>query len=598
MGDRVIVCGLGKVGYSVLQLLHTLRVPAVVVTTDIAPDWMAQARALAQRVIWADARQEATLLDAGVTDARAVIIATPHDLVNLEIVLEVHRLAPGVPVVLRMYDAQLSERAKRDLPVQAVLNAATLSAPAFVAAALGDSFVRAFNVGGAFVLIEEEIVSDRIPGMLGRSIQEWADRAGVVPLGLVASPMDGESRLASKHPLEAGDRVAYARVQAPHGPGKDLAGQSHRARRHRPGSVLHLRARARLWRHSLKVLRSTLRSATPALRWAAGLVLFVSAVAVCVFHGALGLSWVDAVYFTVATVTTVGYGDIVLLSAPAWLKLFGTFVMLSGASMMVILYSLVTDLIVRQRVMELMARHDPVLRDHVVVVGLGNLGAGVAERLAKLGVGVVAVEKREREGGAAPVPVDVHVVHGDAMVASVMETAGISRARAVLAVTDDDLTNLRVVHRAQEMSSRPRTVARLFNLSLSEKLGKGTLGADVMLNPSELAAATFVAAALAPGVLQGFTLGRRLILLRQMSVTSESPVAGLDAHQARESCGFQVVLRRAQGASGFRAVEPSEPIREGESLVLIEEYDRDSQLCRACEAVMTAPHQAGSHDRM
>ena len=49
----------------------------------------------------------------------------------------------------------------------------------------------------------------------------------------------------------------------------------------------------------------------------------IYATAIVVFRLTLGLSWVDAVYFATTVVTTVGFGDINLLAAPAWVKLFG-----------------------------------------------------------------------------------------------------------------------------------------------------------------------------------------------------------------------------------------------------------------------------------
>ena len=61
--------------------------------------------------------------------------------------------------------------------------------------------------------------------------------------------------------------------------------------------------------------------------------LFMGA-SVIVFHHYLELSWLDAVYFTVTTMTTVGYGDINLSGAPPFVKVFGMGTMIGGAALM------------------------------------------------------------------------------------------------------------------------------------------------------------------------------------------------------------------------------------------------------------------------
>src|SRR4051812_48153996 len=53
---HIILCGLGKIGYSILELLHTLEEPVTVVTRDVHPDWRLRTEALADRLIMGDAR--------------------------------------------------------------------------------------------------------------------------------------------------------------------------------------------------------------------------------------------------------------------------------------------------------------------------------------------------------------------------------------------------------------------------------------------------------------------------------------------------------------------------------------------------------------
>jgi voltage-gated potassium channel Kch len=103
--------------------------------------------------------------------------------------------------------------------------------------------------------------------------------------------------------------------------------------------------------------------------------------AIVVFHFSLGLSWIDAVYFTTTVVTTVGFGDINLQHAPVAVKLFGVALMFAGVLLIAITASLLAVFVLTGTAEklrnELRARR---LRDHVVVCGLGSVGTAVASR--------------------------------------------------------------------------------------------------------------------------------------------------------------------------------------------------------------------------
>src|SRR5436190_19179718 len=107
--NHIILCGLGKIGYSILELLHDLEEPVVVVTRDIPPEWRGRVESLANRVIIGDARLEEVLIEAGIRTARSIVICTNDDLANLEIALDSKRLSPDAGVVLRLYDLELAD---------------------------------------------------------------------------------------------------------------------------------------------------------------------------------------------------------------------------------------------------------------------------------------------------------------------------------------------------------------------------------------------------------------------------------------------------------------------------------------------------------
>src|SRR5947207_8537429 len=90
MDRPVLLCGLGKVGRSVLAVLRAAHMPVVVV--DLQPGPAESADGV--RYVRGDFRQADVLAEAGVRDARGVIICASDDLANLTAVLTARSLAP------------------------------------------------------------------------------------------------------------------------------------------------------------------------------------------------------------------------------------------------------------------------------------------------------------------------------------------------------------------------------------------------------------------------------------------------------------------------------------------------------------------------
>src|SRR5690606_28034995 len=110
--------------------------------------------------------------------------------------------------------------------------------------------------------------------------------------------------------------------------------------------------------------------------------------------------------------------------------------------------------------------------DHVIICGLGHVGRRVALQLCRQ-ERLVCIERaaQAKEGGAAlGLPEDVAVLLGDATQPELLEKANLARARAILALTDDDMVNLEVALLAREVNPQIRVVLRMFNERLGQRL--------------------------------------------------------------------------------------------------------------------------------
>jgi Trk K+ transport system NAD-binding subunit len=231
-------------------------------------------------------------------------------------------------------------------------------------------------------------------------------------------------------------------------------------------------------------------------------VLFLTGVAV--FQHQLELPLVDAIYFTSAIVTTVGFGDYNLQHEPPPVKLFGSLLMFGGITLIAVLSSLLTNFFLSGSAARLRAeRVARACRDHVILCGLGSVGFEIAEDLLARRARVVVVDETPGDVHWANLSSRIPLLVGDATRPDVLLRAGIDRAHALIAATSEDAVNLEIGLVAQSVAEerRPphhplRLVLRCFDPELAERIHAAS-AAYTLLSAAEIAAPVFVARALA-----------------------------------------------------------------------------------------------------
>ena len=110
--------------------------------------------------------------------------------------------------------------------------------------------------------------------------------------------------------------------------------------------------------------------------------------------GGPGMDAVDALYTTVQTLVTVGYGDFPFGDQPTWLRVFDIVLMIVGAALVAILFAQLTDLLVSRRIASTYgSQRAGTMRGHVLVVGLGGVGLHVVELLLSQGRRVAVIDR-------------------------------------------------------------------------------------------------------------------------------------------------------------------------------------------------------------
>lgn len=573
--DHVVVCGLHDEGVRVVEQLHRAGVAVIVV--DDVPDARLVRRLedLAVPYLRADSRLPETLSAAGLAGAAAVICVESDDLHTLATALLARELSRSVRVVVQLRNAAVG-RALSGIGV-AVLDVAGLAAPSVVDACLGTT-VRTVTLGD-----EEFVVTETVAPVGGTLRDLYGDLA---PLAVV--PVDGSAPTTTPgrdHVVVAGDTVilvggAGATAAAGLGPRprtREVAYVGARAGR-RPGTQ----------RSALvaTIARSLDRRLKLALLSLFGLMTFSICVLMAGYREPDGtrMSVVDALYFTVETIGTVGFGDFYFRDQTLWLRVWAILLMLVGATLATLFFALLTNMLISRRIAESLGlRRITGLSDHVIVVGAGSVGVAVADELRRRDVAVVAVEADEDNRFREHLRQrDVPVVTADATLPETLQAAQIDRARAIAVVTSSDLVNIEAGLAMRDLLGERwpdvPVVLRIFDGRLARTV---TTGFDFrhVRSPAALAAPWFVGAALGLDVRDTFYVAGQPVLVAGLAVRRGDRLDGVAMRD------LPARVRVVSLTSGTGATDPL-PRRDtcfaaGDTAYVIGPYAELLQLLRA-----------------
>ena len=257
---------------------------------------------------------------------------------------------------------------------------------------------------------------------------------------------------------------------------------------------------------------------------------------------AVGYSPVNSLYLTLLDAAGAAVSN-PRLSAPEKVAQF----LLTFAGLAVL--PLVTAAVVGARLTGSAAGARPPLADHVIVVGLGNVGTRIVGQLHDLGIGVACVDKNP---DAAGVPLarrlGLKIVFGESHREETLREAGIDSCRAVASVTSADIVNLETALHARALAEEPRLVVRLLDDDLAERVGK-TIGNSISRSVSYLAAPAFAAAMLEHQVLRTIAVGRHVLLIAEIPVGPGAELAGHRLGDVHSIGDVRVIALRQRGAA-------------------------------------------------
>jgi voltage-gated potassium channel len=213
-------------------------------------------------------------------------------------------------------------------------------------------------------------------------------------------------------------------------------------------------------------------------------------------------SWIDALYMTVITITTVGFGEVQPLDPQA--KIFTIFLILTSVIIVGYALTIITEFIISKNdISELkqkkMQKKIDALSNHIVICGFGRNGKQAAKKLLTHKRSFVVVEsnkeiidKHQNE--------DILFVLGNANEDEVLQLAGIERAKCLISALPNDSDNVFVVLSARQMNNTARIISRASNESSYSKLKLA--GANNVILPDKIGGDHMASLVVVPDLLE------------------------------------------------------------------------------------------------
>ncbi|MFW9905321.1 MAG: NAD-binding protein, partial [Candidatus Thorarchaeota archaeon] len=145
------------------------------------------------------------------------------------------------------------------------------------------------------------------------------------------------------------------------------------------------------------------------------------------------------------------------------------------------------------------------MEKHTILVGLGNVGTRILNELLEDGIPTTVITLESEKHGEFIEQMmknsNIAVIFGDATNSQILKQANVSKARALITVTNDDLVNFKIASKAKELNSQLRTVIRAFDRNFAQKVTK-LFDIDAAISTSAIAAPAFVAMSFEDGIIQ------------------------------------------------------------------------------------------------
>lgn len=298
----------------------------------------------------------------------------------------------------------------------------------------------------------------------------------------------------------------------------------------------------------------------------------------------LHVGFVDALYMTVITISTVGFGEVAVMNDAA--KLFSIVVIFGGLSVVGYSFTSIVSFFFEGNVKDAwrkkrMAGKISELKNHYIICGAGDVGFSVIEYFKDRNIDFVVIEMNE-DRHKELIEENILTVFGDATHEDTLHKAGIDKAKGIVSTLSTDSENVFTVLTARQLNEDVYIVARAVERSAHRKLIKA--GANKTISPNEIGGQRLAASVIRSSItsfLDVVTRSGELTLdLEEIIIDEQASVKGMTLLEARipEQTGLIILALKKNGDSNFKMNPRShETLDPGDTIIVLgtgEQVDR------------------------
>ncbi len=324
------------------------------------------------------------------------------------------------------------------------------------------------------------------------------------------------------------------------------------------------------------------------------LIIFIVVFAVGVLGfklvGGKEWSFLDSLYMTSITVSTVGYEEALDISENPAARIFTIVFILLSLGTIAFAVSSITSFIVEGELKNILGRKKMEkeisrLKDHYIVCGSDETAQTIIDELILTKKSFLVVEAIREKIDKHFAPRNILFIHGDPTEEGVLLSAGIERAKGILISLPTDEANLFVTITARSLNPSIRIVTKGVDVRSHMKMIKA--GANAVVSPTFIGGMRMVSEMIRPAVVTFLDLmlreRERVLRFEEVTVGKNSPLIGktIEESKIEEKSGVLIVALREEGRVDYK-FNPSKETRlkEGDIIILIASPDSVQEIER------------------
>jgi voltage-gated potassium channel len=316
-------------------------------------------------------------------------------------------------------------------------------------------------------------------------------------------------------------------------------------------------------------------------------LFFIVCLGVIGYHLIEKYTFLNSLYMTIITLTTVGFGEVKPLSYYG--KVFTMMLAISGVATVAYVFSQIVEFLINVSLQNKLLKGRKLMKEiksHFIICGFGRMGKEIADELKKMKINFVVIEENEDERTVMEEKEILYILE-DATKEDVLLKANIKEAKGIICVCDTDAENVFITLSARSLNPNIHIISRASSGKVETSLKKA--GADKVFSPYTVGAKRMAACILKPNVVEFLDLIMHsqeiAFLLEELKISKGNLYIGKTLKEAdiRKRTGVSVLGIKKKDNSIISNPSSNSLIEEGDILIALGTEEQLRKMEEECQ---------------